>query len=165
MTVYVFRGPRSYHARQRYATLDDAALRRRARFAPDLRVKRTRDSPLGPITELERVGTLARVVTVGLGGNSSTAADNPGGRRSDGAGFVSWNSSVRIGRDAIKDHVRVMRPVDVGRLAELDAQIDAARRELEVLRDQRVAAVANAWRYGAGANPADLLEAAKANER
>jgi hypothetical protein len=159
-TTYVIRGPQNRGPQSRYVTITGDALDERLRLAPSYRTRSVRDSPIGPIRSLEHDGTHhANVLQAGLGGSDERI------RRADGTGSVGWNFYLTIGRDAVRDRIRRLRPADVERLAELDDRIDELRRELVEVRNQRTKAVANAWRYGAGVNPDRLRETAQTNTR
>lgn len=148
--VLIFAGPRNRGPNGRFATIAESDLKldfgQKSRNAGP-----PRDTPIGPIQRVEYAGPDKTVLTASMRDARSAA----------GARGLGWSVWIRLGRDAIRDRVRVMRSQDVKALDELDAEIDKAALELKRLRDKRATLVAKAWRAGTGPNPDQLRERAE----
>jgi hypothetical protein len=128
----------------------------RVKFGDKLRPKSTRQSPIGPITQVERVGPDRQTFVVTM---PEGTARYPRGGTIDSNRFRGCYFRLRQSRD----YVRRMRTEDEQALAELDERRDAALAALRAVEDERADFVTKAWRRAEKVTNRELIALAEEN--
>lgn len=107
----------------------------RVRLAPKYRPKRTHQSPIGPITEIEEAGSNSRRLQVTILDALETT------------GRSAHPGSVVVDRTAagVKAAVRRMRPEEAALVQKVDDEIESTKQRLADLRRERAELVRTAW--------------------
>lgn len=117
------------------------------------KTKRIRDSPIGPIREVEHDRWDKSAVWLRF--TSETIVNDRGMK-----GLHPGNTQFRL-LDRHK-HIKELRPEDEAVIADADVLIAAKEAELRELRDRRAELVAGAWRRGLKVSLSELEELADA---
>lgn len=145
--MYVFRTERS----ETYLLEDD---RVRVTWARKHRTKRVRDTPIGPIREVEDAGPDKTRI-------SFASTD---GRFGTPAGVTRSLGGLDVALPDMKDRARLLHPEDERRVHALDADIEALRQQIREHRAVRSEYLKRCWRRARPVNRLDLHDLAEAAE-
>lgn len=154
MATVVYRQPKRPGDRVRLATAPESAMR--VSFAKTYREKRTRQTPIGPITEVEDAGPNMQAFEVTMEVATSERGRVIEARQGRGIGFALRASN---------EHLRRLTREDELALAEVDERRAEALARLREVEDGRRELLRRAWRRAEKVTNRSLIERAEEGRR